>query len=178
VGLPAKTDDPEVAELRRRLVSLPMESQARVLEGVLTPGLRLRVLAEQVRHQAGLPRSPGRGTGGPAVRLGQGPEQVQRDRIAGGPGQGGSGTSGSSTSGTSTNGTGTSGTGASGTGTGVTGPDTTGPDTTGPDPTGPGTGRGALATTAPFSQAAFRRWRHLPRRQCGKSSMIFRACQH
>lgn len=53
VGLPAKTDDPEVAELRRRLVSLPMESQARVLEGVLTPGLRLRVLAEQVRHQVG-----------------------------------------------------------------------------------------------------------------------------
>lgn len=53
VGLPAKTDDPEVAELRRRLVSLPMESQARVLEGVLTPGLRLRVLAEEVRHQVG-----------------------------------------------------------------------------------------------------------------------------
>jgi hypothetical protein len=53
VRLPAKTDDPEVADLRRRLVSLPMESQARVLEGVLTPGLRLRVLAEQVRHQVG-----------------------------------------------------------------------------------------------------------------------------
>jgi hypothetical protein len=52
VGLPAQTDDPEVAELRRRLVSLPMESQARVLEGVLTAGLRLRVLAEQVRHLA------------------------------------------------------------------------------------------------------------------------------
>lgn len=30
-----------------------MESQARILEGVLTPGLRLRVLAEQVRHQVG-----------------------------------------------------------------------------------------------------------------------------
>ncbi len=53
MSLPAKIDDPEVAELRRRLVSLPMESQARVLEGVLTPGLRLRVLAEQVRHQVG-----------------------------------------------------------------------------------------------------------------------------
>ena len=53
MGLPAKTDDPEIAELRRRLVSLPVESQARVLEGVLTPGLRLRVLAEQVRHQVG-----------------------------------------------------------------------------------------------------------------------------
>jgi hypothetical protein len=53
MGLPAKTDDPEIAELRRRLVSLPLESQARVLEGVLTPGLRLRVLAEQVRHQVG-----------------------------------------------------------------------------------------------------------------------------
>jgi hypothetical protein len=38
LGLPAKTDDPEVAELRRRLVSLPTESQARVLEGVLTRG--------------------------------------------------------------------------------------------------------------------------------------------
>lgn len=54
MGLPAKTEDPEVAELRRRLVSLPMASQARVLEGVLTPGLRLRVLAEQVRHQVGM----------------------------------------------------------------------------------------------------------------------------
>ena len=53
MALPAKTDDPEVAELRRRLVSLPMERQAQVLEGVLTPGLRLRVLAEQVRHQVG-----------------------------------------------------------------------------------------------------------------------------
>jgi hypothetical protein len=53
MGLPAKTDDPEIAELRRRLVSLPVESQARVLEGVLTPGLRLRVLAEQVRYQVG-----------------------------------------------------------------------------------------------------------------------------
>lgn len=53
MSLPAKTDDPEIAELRRRLVSLPMESQARILEGVLTPGLRLRVLAEQVRHQVG-----------------------------------------------------------------------------------------------------------------------------
>ena len=51
MALPAKIDDPEVAELRRRLVSLPMERQAQVLEGVLTPGLRLRVLAEQVRHQ-------------------------------------------------------------------------------------------------------------------------------
>ena len=54
VSLPAKTEDPEVAELRRRLVSLPAESQARVLEGVLTPGLRLRVLAEQLRHQIGV----------------------------------------------------------------------------------------------------------------------------
>ena len=53
MALPAKIDDPEVAELRRRLVSLPMERQAQVLEGVLTPGLRLRVLAEQVHHQVG-----------------------------------------------------------------------------------------------------------------------------
>jgi hypothetical protein len=51
--LPATIDDPEIAELRQQLVSLPMESQARVLEGVLTPGLRLRVLAEQIRDQAG-----------------------------------------------------------------------------------------------------------------------------
>jgi hypothetical protein len=51
VGARPITDDPEIAELRRRLGSLPMESQARVLQGVLTPGLRLRVLAEQVRHQ-------------------------------------------------------------------------------------------------------------------------------
>lgn len=50
---PAKIDDPEVADLRRRLVSLPMDRQAQVLEGVLTPVLRLRVLAEQVRHQVG-----------------------------------------------------------------------------------------------------------------------------
>jgi hypothetical protein len=48
VGARPITDDPEIAELRRRLGSLPMESQARVLQGVLTPGLRLRVLAEQV----------------------------------------------------------------------------------------------------------------------------------
>ena len=53
MALPAKIDDPEVADLRRRLVSLPIEQQAHVLEGVLTPGLRLRVLAEQVRHQVG-----------------------------------------------------------------------------------------------------------------------------
>ncbi|HEY4185660.1 MAG TPA: hypothetical protein VGP07_11360 [Polyangia bacterium] len=53
MAIPAKIDDPEVAELRRRLVSLPMERQAQVLEGVLTSGLRLRVLAEQVRHQVG-----------------------------------------------------------------------------------------------------------------------------
>ena len=53
MALPAKVDDPEVAELRRRLISLPMDRQAQVLEGVLTPGLRLRVLAEQVRHQVG-----------------------------------------------------------------------------------------------------------------------------
>ena len=53
MGVPAQTDDPEVAELRRRLVSLPIDRQARVLEGVLTPGLRLRVLAEQVAHQVG-----------------------------------------------------------------------------------------------------------------------------
>ena len=51
--MPAKTDDPEVDELRPRLVYLPKESQARVLEAVLSPGLRLRVLAEQVRHQVG-----------------------------------------------------------------------------------------------------------------------------
>ena len=49
----AKIEDPEVAELRRRIVSLPMERLARVLEGVLTPGLRLRVLTEQIRHQGG-----------------------------------------------------------------------------------------------------------------------------
>lgn len=53
MDLPARTDDPEIAELRRRLVSLSMESQARVLEGLLTPGLRLLLIAEQVRHQIG-----------------------------------------------------------------------------------------------------------------------------
>jgi hypothetical protein len=52
VNLPAKTEEAEIAELRRRLVSLPAEGQARVLEGVLTPGLRLRVLAAQLRHRA------------------------------------------------------------------------------------------------------------------------------
>jgi hypothetical protein len=51
VSLPAEIEDTEIAELRRRLVSLPAEGQARVLEGVLTPGLRLRVLAEQLRHR-------------------------------------------------------------------------------------------------------------------------------
>jgi hypothetical protein len=54
VSLPAKTEDTEIAELRRRLVSLPAEGQARVLEGMLTPGLRLRVLAEQLRHRTGV----------------------------------------------------------------------------------------------------------------------------
>ena len=53
MALPAKIDDPEVADLRRRLVSLPIEQQAHVLEGVLTPWLRLRVLGQQVRHQVG-----------------------------------------------------------------------------------------------------------------------------
>jgi hypothetical protein len=53
MGLPAKTDDRDVDELRERLAALPMARQARVLENVLTPGLRLRVLAEQVRHQVG-----------------------------------------------------------------------------------------------------------------------------
>lgn len=53
MGLPAKTDDRDVDELRERLAALPIARQARVLEGVLTPGLRLRVLAEQVRHQIG-----------------------------------------------------------------------------------------------------------------------------
>jgi hypothetical protein len=52
MALRASTDDLDVDELRRRLVSLPIESPARVLEGVLTPGLRLRVLAEQVRRAA------------------------------------------------------------------------------------------------------------------------------
>lgn len=41
---------PGVAELRRRLVYFPAEIQARVLEGVLTPGLRLRVSATELRH--------------------------------------------------------------------------------------------------------------------------------
>jgi hypothetical protein len=53
MGLPAKTDDRDLDELRERLVALSIARQARVLEGVLTPGLRLRVLAEQVRHQVG-----------------------------------------------------------------------------------------------------------------------------
>jgi hypothetical protein len=53
MGLPAKTDDREVDELRGRLAALPIARQARVLEGVLTPGLRLRVLADEVRRQVG-----------------------------------------------------------------------------------------------------------------------------
>jgi hypothetical protein len=53
MGFPAKTDDQEVQELRQRLTALPADRQARVLEGILTPGLRLRVLAEQVRGQVG-----------------------------------------------------------------------------------------------------------------------------
>ena len=53
MSLPAKTDDPEVVELRRRLVSLPQDRQLQVLEGVLTPGLRLRLLAEQIRRRVG-----------------------------------------------------------------------------------------------------------------------------
>jgi hypothetical protein len=53
MGYPAKTDDREVDELRQRLAALPPERQARVLETVLTPGLRLRILAEQVRRKVG-----------------------------------------------------------------------------------------------------------------------------
>jgi hypothetical protein len=53
MGTPAEADDREVDDLRQRLAALPVERQARVLESVLTPGLRLRVLAEQVRRQAG-----------------------------------------------------------------------------------------------------------------------------
>ena len=53
MGLPAKIDENEVAELRRRLVSLSQEGQARVLEGVLTPGLRLRILREEIRRDIG-----------------------------------------------------------------------------------------------------------------------------
>ena len=51
--LPAKTDDRDVDELRERLAALPIARQARVLEDVLTPGLHLRVLAEQVRRHVG-----------------------------------------------------------------------------------------------------------------------------
>lgn len=53
MGSPARTDDREVDELRQRLAALPIERQARVLESLLTPGLRLCVLAEQVRQQVG-----------------------------------------------------------------------------------------------------------------------------
>ena len=53
MGLPAKADDRDVNELHDRLAALSLARQARVLKGVLTPGLRLRVLAEQVRHQVG-----------------------------------------------------------------------------------------------------------------------------
>lgn len=53
MGHPARIGDREVDELRQRFAALPIEQQARVLESVLTPGLRLRVLAEQVRRQVG-----------------------------------------------------------------------------------------------------------------------------
>ena len=53
MGLPAASEDRDVDELRERLSVLSMAQKARVLEGVLTPGLRLRVLAEQVRRQVG-----------------------------------------------------------------------------------------------------------------------------
>ena len=53
MGLPAASEDRDVDELRERLSVLSIAQKARVLEGVLTPGLRLRVLAEQVRRQVG-----------------------------------------------------------------------------------------------------------------------------
>ncbi len=43
----------EVDELRCRLVPLLFVSQTRPLQGVQNPGLRLRVLNEQVRCQVG-----------------------------------------------------------------------------------------------------------------------------
>lgn len=52
MGLPARTEDHDVDELRERLAALSPARQARVLEGVLTPALRMRVLAEQIRRQA------------------------------------------------------------------------------------------------------------------------------
>jgi hypothetical protein len=50
---PTAASDREVEDLRKRLTALSVEKQAQVLESVLTPGLRLRVLAEQVRRQVG-----------------------------------------------------------------------------------------------------------------------------
>ena len=52
MSLPARTGDPDVADQWRWLTSLPMASQTRDSEEVLTPGIRLRVHAEQVRHEA------------------------------------------------------------------------------------------------------------------------------
>ena len=44
---------------------------------------------DQVGHQPGLPRTPGRRPGSPAVRLGQRAQQVKGDPITGGTGDSG-----------------------------------------------------------------------------------------
>ena len=57
--------------------------------GTRRPGLsgeRAVGARDQLCHQPGLPRAPGRGAGGPAVGFGQRAEQVQRDPVPGGAG--------------------------------------------------------------------------------------------
>ena len=70
-----------------------MAAGQRVTRGVVA-GLAEKQLVgtlDQVRHQPGLPRPPGRRPGGPAVRLGQRAQEVKGDPITGGAGDSGDG---------------------------------------------------------------------------------------
>ena len=81
MGLPAK-DDREVEELRERLGRLSDERQARVIQGFLTPGVRLRALAEQVR--ANLPDLSDEDEAAEAREIHDAVKEVRRKLVGGG----------------------------------------------------------------------------------------------
>ena len=71
---------------------LPVRRHDAVRRGRLRLALEHAVGAfDEVGDEAGLPGAPGRGAGRPAVGLGQGGEQVQRQPVAGGPRDAGDG---------------------------------------------------------------------------------------
>jgi hypothetical protein len=53
--LPVATDLDRIEDLAEAIVALPFEDQARLLEKVMTPQMRLRLLVDQVRRQGAEP---------------------------------------------------------------------------------------------------------------------------